>query len=301
MTRNILVTGSSGFMGSSLANKFSKLSSCNVFKLQRENCIWKGKEYPRIELESQFSVSKFLSEIYFDEIYHFAGNSSIVDSWHSPLNALVYNAKLTSNLVNAIKKNSAETKLIFISSSAVYARKAGPIREFDPLGPDSPYGMSKLISEFEVETLENSLIIRPFFVIGSGKKNDLLFDWIAQIKSFKDGKKNILEVGDLDIKRDFISVETSSEAIMHLGATQTGIYNLGSGQPTSLIEVIEILRATSGIDFELAQNTPSKRRRVDRREVVADITHLKSAFKFDEQVTLAEQIALIYKSFRNSW
>jgi nucleoside-diphosphate-sugar epimerase len=263
----------------------------------RENSIWKGEKFARVDLLSQLSTNKLLTEIQFDEIYHFAGNSSVIDSWRDPLNALIDNSKLTSNLVNAINTYSAETKLIFISSSAVYARKIGPIKELDPLGPDSPYGMSKLISELEVESVKNSLVIRPFFVIGSGKKNDLLFDWIGQIRSFKNDKKNFLEVGDLDVIRDFISVEASTDAIMQLGSSQTGIYNLGSGLSTSLIEVIDILRAISGIDFELMQNAPIKRRRGDRKEVVADVTKLNGVYKFDTQPTLTEQISLIYNSY----
>jgi nucleoside-diphosphate-sugar epimerase len=297
MTKNILVTGANGFMGKSISNKFNQLSFYNVFELMRENSIWKGEKFARVDLLSQLSTNKLLTKIQFDEIYHFAGNSSVIDSWRDPLNALIDNSKLTSNLVNAINTYSAETKLIFISSSAVYARKIGPIKELDPLGPDSPYGMSKLISELEVESVKNSLVIRPFFVIGSGKKNDLLFDWIGQIRSFKNDKKNFLEVGDLDVIRDFISVEASTDAIMQLGSSQTGIYNLGSGLSTSLIEVVDILRAISGIDFELMQNAPIKRRRGDRKEVVADVTKLNSVYKFDTQPTLTEQISLIYNSY----
>jgi nucleoside-diphosphate-sugar epimerase len=284
-------------MGKSLVNRFLQTGTHNVFELQRENSIWRNQALPCVDLESKSSVNNLLTEIKFDAIYHFAGKSSVIDSWENPFDSLVYNARITANLVHAIKSHSFETKLIFISSSAVYARKIGPIREIDPLGPDSPYGMSKLISEFEVESVKNSLIIRPFFVIGSGKKNDLLFDWIKQIKSFEDGERNILEVGDLDIIRDFISVDTSSDAIMQLGDSQTGVFNLGSGQSTSLLEVVDILREVSGIDFEISQSSPTKRRRSDRREVVADTTNLKSVYKLLEQLTLTEQISLIYNSY----
>ena len=301
MTKNILVTGSSGFMGKSLVDKFNQNGSCNVFELQRESSIWKGKRYEKVDLESQLSVNKLLMQIEFNEIYHFAGSSSIIDSWRDPLNALVYNSRLTSNLVHAINSYTAETKLIFISSSAVYARKSIPIQEFDPLGPDSPYGMSKLISELEVENVKNSLIIRPFFVIGRGKRDDVLFDWISQIRSFKSYKTNILEVGDLDIIRDFISVDTSSDVIMRLGSSQKGIYNLGSGQSTPLIEVVDILRVISGIDFELRPNAPKKSRRGDRKQVVADVTKLKSVYELSKQPTLTQQISIIYKSFTDTF
>lgn len=297
MKKNVLVTGSNGFMGKCLVDKLNQIGSFNVFEVGRESSIWKGKQFERVDLESQQSVDKLLTEIEFDEIYHFAGNSSIIDSWRNPFKSLVYNSRLTSNLVQGINTNTPESKLIFISSSAVYARKSSPIQENDPLGPDSPYGMSKMISELEVGNTRNFLILRPFFVIGSGKKGDVLFDWISQIRSFKSHQPHILEVGELDIIRDFISVDTSSDVIQRLGASETGIFNLGSGQSFSLNEVVNALRVISGVDFELRVNAPSKIRRGDRRHVVADITKLESVYRFSKQPTLTEQISIIYKSF----
>jgi GDP-4-dehydro-6-deoxy-D-mannose reductase len=299
MTRNILVTGSNGFMAKALIERFNKIGSFNVFELSREHSVWKGKPYERVDLDSEQSVKKLLGKIEFDEIYHLAGNSSVIESWHEPLNSVLYNSRMTSNIVKAIADYALKTKLIFISSSAVYARNPNPIQENDPLGPDSPYGMSKMISELELGKIKNTLILRPFFVIGPGKRGDVLSDWISQIRSFKTGQSNYLEVGDLNTIRDFISVETSADIMMRLGSSETGIFNLGSGQSYSLSEVVNVLRTASGIDFELRINTPGRIRMGDRRTVVADITKLEEVYPFGRQPTLTEQISRIYKSFED--
>ena len=297
MTRNILVTGSNGFIAKSLIDKFIKIGSFNVFELSKEASVWNGRPYERVDLESEQSVKELLTKIEFDEIYHLAGNSSVIQSWREPFNSVVYNSRMTSNIVRAIIDYALKTKLIFISSSAVYARNPNPIQENDPLGPDSPYGLSKMISELEVGKITNSLIVRPFFVIGPGKRGDVLSDWISQIRSFKIGQSNYLEVGRLDTIRDFISVETSADIIMRLGSSETGIFNLGSGQSHSLSEVLNLLRSDCGVDFELRINTPSKIRMSDRRKVVADVTKLQEVYSFGRQPTLTEQISRIYKSF----
>ena len=299
MTRNILITGSNGFMAKSLIEKFNEIGSSNVFELSKEGSVWNGKPYKRVDLGSEQSVKELLAKIEFDEIYHLAGNSSVVASWREPLNSVVYNSRMTSNIVRALIDFELKTKLIFISSSAVYARNPNPIKENDPLGPDSPYGMSKMISELEVGKIKNSLIIRPFFVIGPGKRGDVLSDWISQIRTFKTDQSNYLEVGDLDTIRDFISLETSADIIMRLGSSETGIFNLGSGQSYSLSEVLNLLRTACGIDFELRMNTPSKIRVGDRRKVVADVTKLQGVYPFGRQPTLTEQISRIYKSFED--
>ena len=299
MTRNILITGSNGFMAKSLIEKFNEIGSFNIFELSKEGSVWNGKPYKRVDLNSEQSVKELLAKIEFDEIYHLAGNSSVVASWREPLNSVEYNSRMTSNIVKALIDFELKTKLIFISSSAVYARNPNPIQENDPLGPDSPYGMSKMISELEVGKIKNSLILRPFFVIGPGKRGDVLSDWISQIRTFKKDKSNYLEVGDLNTIRDFISLETSADIIMRLGSSETGIFNLGSGQSYSLSEVLNVLRTTCAIDFELRINTPSKIRVGDRRKVVADVTKLQGVYPFGRQPTLTEQISRIYKSFED--
>ena len=299
MKRNILVTGSNGFMGKNLVDKFKRAQTCNVFEIEREKSFWKGEVYERVDLDSLPSVTKILSSIEFDQIFHFAGASSVIDSWNKPFQSLVHNARMTSNLVQAVKDCSSDTKLIFISSSAVYARKSFPISETDPLGPDSPYGMSKLISEYETKGVKNSLVIRPFFVIGNGKTNDVLYDWINQILAFKKKGPKILEVGNIDIIRDFISVESATEVITQLGSAELGVFNLGSGQPTSLREIIEILKIVSGIDFDVIENVSIKIRNRDRNQVVADIDQLNSVCKLSTQPNLTEYIREIFTTYDN--
>lgn len=297
MTKNILVTGSNGFMGKNIVSNFKRHKENNVFEIAREASYWNGEHYDKVRLDSPSSVNKVISEIEFDEIYHFAGRSSVLDSWGKPFESLVYNARMTSNLVQAVNEFSSETKLILISSSAVYARKSSAISETDPLGPDSPYGMSKLISEYETKGVKNSLVIRPFFVIGKGKRNDLLYDWINQILSFEKHNHNILEVGNIDIVRDFIPLESATKIIMQLGSTEEGIFNLGSGQPSSLREIVDILKAISGLDFEVRENVSSKIRNQDRSHVVANIDQLKRACNLSSEANLTEHIRKVFNSY----
>lgn len=299
MTKNVLVTGSSGFMGKNLVDNFKRNQDCNILEIGKERSYWKGEDHERVELDSPTSVVKIISEIEFDEIYHFAGNSSVLDSWDKPLESLVYNARMSSNLVHAVREYSTKTKLILVSSSAVYARKASAILENDPLGPDSPYGMSKLIAEYETKWLKNSLVIRPFFVIGKGKRKDLLHDWISQIVSFENNSKNILEVGNIDVIRDFISVESATEIIRQLGSTEVGVFNLGTGQATSLREIIDILKFISGIDFDVRENVSTKTRSNDRNHVVANVDRLERVCDISDETNLTEHIRNIFASYGN--
>jgi nucleoside-diphosphate-sugar epimerase len=159
--------------------------------------------------------------------------------------------------------------------------------------------MSKLISEYELMGMKNSLVIRPFFVIGEGKRKDLLGDWINQILSFDKNSEKVLEVGNLDIIRDFIPVESATEIIMQLGSAEAGVFNLGSGQPVSLREIIDILKYISDIDFEVRENVGTKTRNRDRNYVVANIDQLNRVCELSSEGDLTEHIRKIFTYYGN--
>lgn len=285
-------------MGRQAAIQLRKNPSNDVFEITRTKSFWKQKETDRVDLLSYESVENLISTYKFSHVYHFAGASSVVNSWNNPLDTIKYNAGITKNLVESIGQCSGDTKLVLISSSAVYARSEDPLSESSDLGPDSPYGMSKLVSEYEVSKLPNSLIIRPFFVIGPNKRNDVLDDWIGQLKSFSGVQNHELRVGNLKIIRDFISVETATKLTLELSESSKGVFNLGSGNGTPLQAVVDILKSISGYNFKVLENSMEKSRLADRLKVTADISKLSSAVKQWNEPSLTEQIERIYKEFK---
>ena len=285
-------------MGRAAVIKLRENPSNNIFEVTRSKSYWMQKEADKIDLLSYDAVDNLISKYKFSHVYHFAGDSSVVNSWNNPLDTIKYNTGITKNLVESINAKSQRTKLVLISSSAVYARSEQPLSEKSILGPDSPYGMSKLISEYEVSKLANYLIIRPFFVIGPNKRNDVLDDWIGQLKSISRSDDLELRVGNLNVIRDYISIKTATNLILELSESATGVFNLGSGNGTPLRAVVDILKSISGYEFKVLESSVEKSRLVDRLKVVADISKLTGAVKKWNEPSLTEQIARIYKEFK---
>ena len=273
MSENILITGAEGFMGNALVTFLESINEKNLTKVTRSRIFESNGAFHDFDLQDQEKTFEVVKGTKPKIIYHFAGLSSVTSSWNDPVNYVNYNTALSKSIISAVERVDPSIKVVFFSSSAVYGEKQAPLLEDDYLAPDTPYGMSKLLSELEISRLQNFLILRPFSIIGSAKRNDALDDWITQILKFQNSTRNILNVGNIDVIRDFLSVQDAVRMVWDLSKkpTSQGIYNLGSGIPVSLKFVLELLLEIADFDCLINQFDEPRIRKVDKKYVVADI------------------------------
>jgi len=116
-----------------------------------------------IDLTSKSDIENYLSNNDIDTIIHVDALHSIKDCEDDKSYALQINFNNTKNLVNAIKKYP-QIKFILISTPCVFNGKDGMFLENSIPYPVNFYGLTKLLAEKEVETLNNYLIIRTNYV-----------------------------------------------------------------------------------------------------------------------------------------
>ena len=157
-------------------------------------------------------------------------------------------------------------KVLVIGSSAEYAAgsEREAIREDHALGPASPYGVSKL-QQFELaqKAFRSGLPIvygRPFNLIGPGVSCATAVGDITKrlVEATRMPGSQVLEVGDLDKWRDYLDVRDAAAAceVLLEGGRPGKVYNICSGRPVLLSEVVDKLLGIAGADVSL--------RRVDR-------------------------------------
>jgi nucleoside-diphosphate-sugar epimerase len=165
------------------------------------------------------------------------------------------NVTALSNLVRALEGRPIRSLLV-IGSSAEYAAgtRREAIREDHPLGPSSPYGLSKLV-QFEVarKASESGLPVayaRPFNLIGPGVSCTTAVGDITKrlAEAMQKDAPRVLEVGDLDKWRDYLDVRDAAAACTVLleSAAPGGVYNICSGVPMLLSDVVDRLLALAG-------------------------------------------------------
>jgi nucleoside-diphosphate-sugar epimerase len=168
----------------------------------------------------------------------------------------IYDVNLlgTLNLLDAISIAAPNINKVLIASSAnIYGNANSlPITEETPPSPVNHYGVSKYAMEMGARLYSHLPIIiaRPFNYTGVGQDSSFLIPKI--VDAFRKKKQGI-ELGNLDVSRDFSDVRDTVQAYLRILDTDNSsrLYNICSGGPTSLSRIIEILNALAGYQIEV--------------------------------------------------
>ena len=274
---NILVTGSSGFIGNYLSKKLQVLGH-NVL------C------FSHLDGDIQnFNFKKKYKNIEINLIYHLAGKTFVPDSWIDPSSFINTTALGTLTIL----KFSSEKKIPFIYVSAyIYGIPSNlPIKEDSFFEPNNPYAFSKYLAEkfcifFSRFSEIDINIFRPFNIYGIGQdKRFLIPEILSRIKN-----KKSIKVNSLLPKRDYIYIDDVVDALIKGMKNLNGlnVYNLGSGSSLSVKQIIEAIQKESNTEFEVISKNIERINEIE--DVVADINAAKRDLKWQPQTSFNEGI-----------
>jgi UDP-glucose 4-epimerase len=239
-------------------------------------------------------VSHLIRNHHVDAILHFAAKIVVSDSVTDPMNYYLNNTVKTHALLQAAV-NAGVKHFVFSSSAAVYGNpNFTPVTEAATPAPLSPYGRSKLMSEYmltdaSAATPLRHVILRYFNVAGadpSGRLGQSTPGATHLIKVALEtalGRRSYMNIYGSDYSspdgtcvRDYIHVSDLAQAHLvaldHLrngGGSQ--IFNCGYGRGYSVREVIDAVKKITGVDFEIRL---APRRAGDPVSIVADSSRL---------------------------
>lgn len=279
----ILVTGGAGYIGShtvlELLQQGSEVIVLDNLSNSSNESLKRVKQITEKEItfyQGDVQDRECLDEIFkhhnIDSVIHFAGLKSVGESVAKPIEYYQNNVQGTLTLVDAMR-DAGVFKLVFSSSATVYGNPASlPIREDFPVGgTTNPYGTSKLIVEMILQDIVKSddrfalALLRYFNPVGAHKSgligedpNDIPNNLLPYISQVAVGRLEKLSVfgDDYNTKdgtgiRDYIHVVDL--ALGHLKALEriadnTGahIYNLGTGNGYSVLEMVNAFEKASG-------------------------------------------------------
>jgi len=198
-----------------------------------------------------------ISEARADVVVHLAGIASVRHDDPSE----IYEANLvgTRNLLQALVDSGAQPSAVLLASSAnVYGnQRGGALAEDARPQPVNEYGISKIAMEWVAKLFMDRLpiiIARPFNYTGRGQSTDFL---IPKIVSHVRRAAQEIELGNLDVERDFSDVRAVVDAYARLLETKLaigGTFNICSGRAVSLRKVIDLVRSISGRDLRVRVN-----------------------------------------------
>jgi nucleoside-diphosphate-sugar epimerase len=287
-TKTALITGISGFTGKFVAHQLESLGY-QVHGLSLEPTAYGTNAVASLlDLEGlQNAVSKVRPSV----VAHLAAVSSVV---HSDV-AEMYSVNIsgTRNLLQALKnENCGEDAVILASSANVYGNvSTEPITESQTLAPENDYAVSKLAMEqmayLWVDTLPIT-ITRPFNYTGRGQSTRFLIPKI--IDHFK-RRENVIELGNIDVYRDFSDVRNVAWSYGQLAVKPAPgeIFNISSGVGTSIMQVITYLEDLTGHRMEVSVN-PKFVREHEVRTLTGDSTKLWKHIGEPEEISIKETL-----------
>jgi GDP-4-dehydro-6-deoxy-D-mannose reductase len=293
LKKRLFVTGLSGFVGQHIQSRLASPDSA-----------WELlPAASRFDLTDPDSLVDLWPQMP-DAVIHLAGQTFVPEAFRDPARTLDINLLGTLNLLQALKARGFQGTFLYVSSGDVYGQVSEndlPITEQQAPCPRNPYAVSKISAEFLSLQWGLSegwpvLVARPFNHIGSGQKESFVIASAArQIIRIKQGlQAPQLEVGDIDVSRDFLDVgDVVSAYFALLEKGQAGqVYNICSGQEQSIRSLIEQLADLAEVTMQLVQD-PARMRRADQRRVCGSHERLTKTTGWTPDITTQQSLRAI--------
>lgn len=307
-TRNVLITGGAGFIGSNLTEHLLAEGGWNVTVVDDLNDFY-PPEIKRANMDEVRSTGEFqffeadircaeslqpvFDENEFDVIVHLAARAGVRPSLKEPKLYAETNINGTLNLLELARDYEIK-QFVFGSSSSVYGENEKlPFAEDDPIfHPISPYAATKAAGEMICHTYSHlfdirTVCLRFFTVYGARQRPDLAIHKFSKL--IWEGKP-ITVFGDGSTRRDYTYIDdiiSGVRAAMDYDASMHEVFNLGESETTELSRLIELLEQSLGKEAIIDRQPMQPG---DVPITYADISKARNLLGYDPQTKIEQGI-----------
>lgn len=304
MSRNVLVTGGAGFIGSSLVDELTS-EGCRVFVAdnlssgKREHARIPDDRFLPIDVLDASSLAGAIREVAPVWVIHLAAIHFIPYCNAHPYESSNINLKGTLNVLDALRAVPSVRKVFFASTMAVYADSPVPVTEDSPAVPLDIYGLTKLVGErlvreFHLGTKVPCVIGRLSNAYGPRETNPHLIPEI--FRQVQEGGR-VVQLGNIATRRDYIHTSDMVRAIFRLMRADgdgVDVYNIGAGQSYTASDAVRYFERA--LDCKLDVVVASDRvRKNDRALLQADISKIRAAIDWEPKMNFEDGIKALVR------
>jgi GDP-4-dehydro-6-deoxy-D-mannose reductase len=305
----VLVTGVSGFVGGHLAEHLTDQGDVVVGLSASgrwpEALAHLGRlvRIERCDLTEtpEADLADLLRRKQPEVIYHLAAQANPQASVADPRGTWALNLGGALNLLEAVKASGLRPRVVLVGSGVCYGNPAPgflPVTEACPLRPNNPYAASKAAADLlGVQHFlahgTDAVMARPFNHAGPRQSPQYVLSALAQqVAEVEAGRKPRVEVGNLDVVRDFTDVRDVVRGYRLLAERGTSgeVYNLGTGRGTKIADALATLARLARAPVEVHVD-PARVRPVDQPLLVADPSKLRAVTGWEPRLTAEQTLA----------
>jgi UDP-glucose 4-epimerase len=297
--KKVLITGGAGFIGRHLADHLAGRDDTEVTVIDNESLgDRKHLDLDRVrfiqgDLRSLDDLRSAIQGQ--DAVVHLAADTRVMDSIENPRHNFENNVIGTFNLLEVSRELGVGRVVAASTGGAILGDVEPPVHEQMPPQPTSPYGASKLMLEGYLSAYSSSFglsscALRFSNIYGprSFHKGSVVAHFFKQVIA----GQPLVVYGDGSQTRDYLYVGDLVEAIrVALDSDVQGAYQLGSGAPTTLNQLIEEMQTVIGRDLDVVY---SDFRAGEVRDTWCQVDKARQAFGYDPRTTL-------HDGLRSTW
>lgn len=277
----VLITGATGFTGRYLAPLLAAAGhEVHGTSHDGQGAVFDGAvQLHAVDMTDAEAVSRVIADVAPVKVVHLAAIAFVA---HAHITEMYRTNILgTRNLLEALASASVRPCAILVASSAnVYGNSAaGRLDESVPPVPANDYAVTKVATE-NIATLYKDrlplILTRPFNYTGVGQSTDFV---IPKIVDHARRRAPGIELGNLDVERDFSDVRAVADSYVRLLDCPDaigGTFNICSGRHYSLGQVIAMVERISGHSMSVEVN-PAFVRRNEVRTLYGDNSRLSQS------------------------
>jgi len=319
--KSILITGISGFVGGHFTRFIiNKQPDYDIHGVSRSKPAWdfianrdlilNEITFHQCDLLDSKKINEIIGEIQPDYILHLASFSSVSQSWREPLASFLNNTNAFLNIIEAVRIQGSNTKILSIGSSEEYGivKKSDlPLTEKKPVAPANPYAVARVSEEHLAQIYAtgyhlNICCTRSFNHIGPGQSDQFVVSSIA--KQFAEiaihHKKPVIKIGAGSIIRDFIDIEDvirAYDAIFEKGVTGE-VYNVCSGRGHSINDIVKSLSELTQTPVTVEHNT-NLLRPIDNPVLIGNYRKLQTITGWKPECPIEKSLEKIHTYWLN--
>lgn len=253
-----LITGVGGFTGQYVAQRLAEAGHeiHGIVHAGPESSEWVDRIY-EADLADLPNMTAIVQQVRPNHVVHLAGIAFVA---HEDVEQ-IYRSNVVGTrqlLESLVELDNPPRSIILASSANVYGNaREGVLEEALSFAPANDYGVSKVALEYVASLYRARLpliVVRPFNYTGRGQSTQFI---VPKIVAHARDRAPEIELGNLDIARDFSDVRTVAETYAKLLSEPKaigGTFNVCSGAAVSLHELLDIIWRLSDHRFEVRVN-----------------------------------------------